>query len=270
MKKILCPIDFSDIAQNAIAYAAKLSKSTGSTLKLVNVQPSRALTVDTEKELVIGAVAERLEELAKEVRQFFKISCDTEVIQSPSLLSDAIVNSAGNFDMIVMGTHGVESLMEFFRGSNTYHAIRRSKIPVMLIPEGCTYSEIRSMVYAYDYLAERRLPLRQLRSWIKSLQCGLTVLQVNEEAVSEEVNDEMKELQYIIGEQWKDEGIDIRFDAIRSSDIAPAINSYIHRNESDILVLCTTHRNFIEDMFHKSVIKIITEIANYPVLVFHE
>jgi nucleotide-binding universal stress UspA family protein len=270
MKKILCPTDFSDTAQNAIAYAAKFTKATNAMLTLLNVQAANSPAFVSEKALLLNAVTERLEEVSKEVRQFFKISCEAEIVQSPSLLSETIAQRADDFDMIVMGTHGVESLMEFFTGSNTYHAIRKSRIPVMLIPPDCAYSEIKGMVYAYNYLAARQLPLKQLQPWIKALQCELTVLQVNEEAISEDVNEEMKELQFIITEQWKGENMIMNFDAIRSSEIAPSIHSYIQRNEQDVLALCTTHRNFIQEMFHKSVIKVISEIACYPVLVFHE
>lgn len=38
MKKILCPTDFSETAQNAIAYAAKLAQTTEAMLVLFNVQ----------------------------------------------------------------------------------------------------------------------------------------------------------------------------------------------------------------------------------------
>ena len=270
MKKILCPTDFSDTAQNAIAYAAKFTKASNAMLTLLNVQAANSPAFASEKELLLNAVTERLEELSKEVRQFFKISCEAEIVQSPSLLSETIAQRADDFDLIIMGTHGVASLMEFFTGSNTYHAIRKSRIPVMLIPPDCSFSEIKSVVYAYNYLEERKLPLKQLQQWINALQCELTVLQVNEEAISQDAADEMKELQFIITEQWKSEGIEMNFDAIRSSDIAPSIHSYIQRNEKDVLALCTTHRNFILQFFHKSVIKVISEIASYPVMVFHE
>lgn len=270
MKKILCPTDFSDTAQNAIAYAAKFTKASGSMLTLLNVQPAGTPGLAPQKELVVHAVSERLEELSKEVRQFFKISCEAEVMESPRLLSDAISQRADNFDMIIMGSHGAESLMEFFRGSHTYHAIRKSKTPVMLIPSECPYSEIKSIVYAYDYLSERKLPLQQLQPWVRSLNSELIVLQVNEEAVSGDVIDEMKELQFILTEEWKDKELNIEFDSIRSEEIAPSIHSYIQRNEKDVLALCTVHRNFIQDIFHKSVIKIISEIASYPVMVFHD
>jgi nucleotide-binding universal stress UspA family protein len=273
MKKILCPTDFSDAAQNAIAYAAKLARATGGTLTLLNVQSplnSPYKILHPEKELIHSVVLERLEEVSKEVHQFFKISCDTEVFQSPSLLSTAIAEKATGFDLIVMGTHGAQDLFEFFRGSNTYHAIRKSKVPVMLVPSSCTYSEINTMVYSYNYLRELKLPLIQLKPWIKALKCELTILQVNEEAVSQDIMEEMDELKIILRGQWEEEEIKLNFDSIRSAEVAPSINSYIQRNQNDVLALCTVHRNFIEGLFHKSVIKIISEIANYPVFVFHE
>src|SRR5687768_7069803 len=142
MKKILCPTDFSDSSQNAIAYAAKFAKATDASLTLLNIQPAPSPALTSESELVVGAVSERLDELSKEVRQFFKISCEAEVIQSARLLTDALVERAEDYGLIIMGTHGVNSLTEFFVGSKTYHAMRKSKIPAMLIPSDCIFSEI--------------------------------------------------------------------------------------------------------------------------------
>lgn len=273
MKKILCPIDFSDTAQNAIAYASKLAKATGSSVTLLNIQPAVSTTyanLSSEEELSLHAIAERMEELSKEVRQFFKISCDSEVLQSPSLLSIAIGEKGENYDLIVMGTNGVENLFEFFSGTQTYQTIRKSKAPILLVPPSCVYSEIKSIVYAFNYLHERKLPLAQLLPWIKVLKCETTVLQVNEEAISQDVDDEMKELQLILSQEWTNKDVTLNFDSIRTAEIAQSINSYIQRNEKDVLALCTSHRNFIEELFHKSVIKIISGIASYPVFVFHE
>jgi len=263
-------VDFSESSQNEIAYAAKFAKATGSMLTLVNIQPTSTSFNNPDKKLFIDVVTERLEQLQKEVQQFFKISCIAEVILSGSLLSDAIAQHAADFSLVVMGTGGVKDLMEFFTGSKTYNAIHKSKIPFILVPSDCIYSEIKNIVYAFNYLNQRTLPLKQLLPWIKYLQCSLTVLQVNEDSVSQDVNEEMKELQSIISDKWKDESINIQFDTIKSSEIASGLNSYVLRNESDILALCTVHRNFIQEVFHKSVIKVISGISSYPVLVFHD
>jgi nucleotide-binding universal stress UspA family protein len=270
MKKILCPTDFSDTAQNAIAYAAKLAQAMGSTLTLLNVQSTSPIGLQSGKGMVAEAVSARLEEMSNEIHQFFKISCDVLVVESGSVLSSAIVEKSADFDILVMGTNGAEDLFEFFTGSTTYHAIQKSKIPVLLIPSNATYSEIASIVYSYNYLGERKLPFAQLQPFIKGLKCDLTILQVTEEAVSQKVDEEMKELQFILADQLKNNEIEFHFDSIRSSEIAPSINSYIQRNGSDVLALCTIHRNFMAGLFHKSVIKIISEIASYPVFVFHE
>ena len=273
MKKILCPTDFSDTAQNAIAYSAKLAQATGSTLTLLNVQSllnTSLVELQSGKGVIVEAVSARLEEMSNDVHQFFKISCDVLVVNSGSALSSAIVEKSADYDIIVMGTNGAEDLFEFFTGSTTYHAIQKSKIPVLLIPPTATYSEITSIVYSYNYLGERKLPFAQLQPFIKALKCDLTILQVTEEAVSQKVDEEMKELQFILTERLKGNDIKFNFDSIRSSEIALSINSYIQRNGNDVLALCTVDRNFVAELFHKSVIKIISEIASYPVFVFHD
>ena len=84
------------------------------------------------------------------------------------------------------------------------------------------------------------------------------------------MEEKIEKRQFILTEQLKNSDINFKFDSIRSSEIAPSINSYIHRNENDVLALCTVNRNFMAELFHKSVVKIISEIANYPVFVFHE
>lgn len=83
MKKILCPTDFSETANGAIAYAAKLAKATNCVLILLHVRTvfdfSLAEVAGTKHISMVAAV-ERLEELSREVSQTFKISCYAEVV----------------------------------------------------------------------------------------------------------------------------------------------------------------------------------------------
>lgn len=271
MKKILCPTDFSDAAHGAIAYAAKLAQVTESDLTLLHVQ---SLFDVTPAELVRGAqtitadTKALLEAQSREVTKAFKISCYAEIHSGFSRLSSAIDSEGRNFDLIVMGSDGPDDLYQFFGGSNTYNAIIKTRIPVMVIPAGYVYSEIKTMVYAFDYLKERKLPLTRMLPWIKALGCQLTILQVMEEAYSMKAEDDLKELQFIIRNLYGD--LNFSYDTIRSADVAQSINSYVLRNRPDTLALCSLHRNFAERIFHKSVIKNISAICSYPVFVFHE
>jgi nucleotide-binding universal stress UspA family protein len=274
MKKILCPTDFSETAHNAIAYAAKLAKATNCELTLLNVQSMFDFTpveLVRGKEMAVAGISAQLEAQSMEVAKTFKISCYAEVEPTFRALSKVINDKAKHYDLIVMGTDGPDDLYQFFEGSNTYNAIVKSDTPVLLIPTGYVYCEIKSIVYAFDYLSERALPLTRLIPFIKATGCELTVLQVMEEAYSKEAEDELKELQFIIRNlHGEDLNYRYRYDTIRSAEIASSINSYISRNQSDALALCTTHRNLVEKMFHKSIIKNISAICHYPLYVFHQ
>lgn len=272
MKKILCPTDFSDAAHNAIAYAAKLAQVTKCELTLLNVQSMFDFTpaeIIRGKEASVAGVAQQLEAQSREVSKAFKISCYAEVEPTFSKLSSVIHEKATGYDLIVMGTDGPDDLYQFFGGSNAYNAIVKSETPLLLIPAGYTYSEIKTMVYAYDYLRERNLPLARLVPFLKATRARLTVLQVMEEAYSKEAEDDLKELQFIIRNLYGDD-LNYEYDTIRSSEVAQSINSYILLNQPDALALCSVHRNLIQNIFHKSIIKNISAVSNYPVFVFHQ
>jgi nucleotide-binding universal stress UspA family protein len=271
MKKILCPTDFSTTALNAIAYAAKLAKATGCTLTLLHVQSvfnfSFAPMTDEPPSPDIQ-VAEQLDAQSKEISKTFKISCYAEVVSKFSKLSNVINDAGREYDLIVMGSNGADDLYQFFSGSNTYNAIVKSNTPVLLVPENYTYCEIKTMVYAYDYLSARNLPIVHLAPFVKAVNCKLTVLQVMEEAFSQEAEDDLRELQFIF-KTYKVEDIDSEYVTIKSSAIPQGINSYIVRNQPDVLALCSVHKNLLENIFHKSSIKSITAMTDYPVFVFH-
>lgn len=271
MKNILCPTDFSPAAQNAIAYAAKLAQIVQGDLTLLHVESVFDFTpvsLFAGKKTQYTHIAQQLEEQCQEVSRAFKISCYAEIESSSERLSAVIHDKAKDYDLIVMGTDGADDWYQLFSGSNTYNAIVRSDTPLLLIPAGYTFSEIKTMLYAFDYLKERHLPLTHLIPIVETMQSKLTVLQVLEEAYSQDVEDDLKELQFIIRNFYGDD-INFDYDSIRSNDIAIAINSYVLRNQPDALVLCSVHKNFIQRLFHKSIIKNITAYCNYPVFVIH-
>lgn len=271
MKRILCPTDFSDTAQNAIAYAAKLAHALHSDMTLLHVQSMFDFTpadIIYGKQPIVESIQERLEAQSLEITKVFKVACYAEVESTFRKLSAVIRDKAKNYDLIVMGTDGPDDLYQLFGGSNTYNAIVKSEISVLLIPNGYTYSAIKRMIFGYDYLGERDLPLEHLIPFVKTTDCELTVLQVMEEAYSKEAETELQELQFLIRQRHHE--IPYKFDTIRSANVAKGINDYLIRKQPDVLALCSIHRNLIQDIFHKSIVKNISAVSGIPVLVFHK
>ncbi len=271
MKKIICPTDFSDTAKNAIAYAAKVSQLMGAQLTIFSVQNTFDLTkleIISRNGLTIEAAKELLENECREISKTFKISCNAVVQTSITSLADTIAEKAAAFDLIVMGTNGADDIFQFFSGSNAYKATQKLNVPALIIPAGCMYSEIKKIVYAFDYLRERKLPLDQLIPIVKGLPAQLIVLQIMEEAPSVQMEEDLNELQIILQHHYE-EKVTLQFETIRSSQITTSINHDIAETHPDALAVCTINRNFLESLFHKSVIKNLTNISEYPLMVFH-
>ena len=273
MKKILCPTDFSNAGINGIAYAAKLSKKIGADLTLFNVVALTDLLPEEvlmgEQSNVVNAVKERLEVQSREVTRVFKISCYGDAETTLTSVSQVVAAKAQDFDLVVMGTNGVDDLAQFFMGSSTYQAIRKVNKPVIMVPEDIVYCEPEQIVYAYDYLGHHQLPLVQLISFMKLIKCRkLTILQIMEEPISKDAEEEIAQVQLENKNKYQDDA-DLTFKTTYASSTAEAIKTYMEKNQGDMLALCSEHRSFIASIFHKSVIKSITGSAHFPVFVFH-
>jgi nucleotide-binding universal stress UspA family protein len=271
MLKILCPTDFSAPAINAMGYAAKFAQATQAELILLNIQSIFELTPSElvrGKGLTLAAITEQLESQCKEISRTFKISCYPEVELSGRKLASVIDEKSDSVDLLLMGTNGVSDYYEFFTGSDTYKVIKGTSTPVLLIPTECGYSPITNIVYSIDLQKGENFPLRELINWAKLLKSKINVLQVVQGHYSQEIEAELKRSQLEIKDFYSDE-VPIQFDIIWSTEIASSIHSYMVRTESDALALCTKNHGFIEGLFHKSVTKVISAIARYPVFVFH-
>lgn len=272
MKKILCPTDFSETAQSAIAYAAKLAQAMQAELTLLNVQSLFDLTpveVLRGKDMAIAGAAERLESQSRQVSKAFKISCYADVEASNINLSSVIAGKGKDYDLIVMGSDGPDDLYQFFGGSNTYHAIVKTETPILVIPAGYLYSQINHIAYAFDYLHEGEIPLTGLIPFVRTMKSQLTILQVLAGEYSRTEEAHMQEEREKIGQLYG-EALTIRFDTVSSTEMIPqSINSYMMRKQPDALALCTRHRTLLGRLFHKSTVKNLTAFSSYPVYVFH-
>lgn len=271
MKKILCPTDFSETADQAVVYAAKLAQKTGSHLELYNVQ---SLADRTPDEAIMGEqmnaqmAFDRLEELSKEISRVFKISCNGKVSTTMGGLAGVIEREAGQYDLLVMGTEGPDNVFQFFFGSNSYRVARHTKTPVLIVPSNTGYADIRKTAFAFDYWRSNTLPLDQLAGILKPLQSELTVLEVLEPSISRRAEAEMAADQEILRETYGS-GLSLHFDTLHTENIPAALDAYVKTHGIDLLALCTQHQSFLERLFHKSLIKEMSKLATYPLLVVH-
>lgn len=143
-KKILLPLDASQLAEKALPHAVAIAKATGAEVTLVTVVqhflagPGKGY-VETLPEVVaeriMAAKAEAmlyLERIQRELKEQGVVAhCDT----LENDVAEAIVGYAekNGFDLIAMATHGRSGLDRIIMGSIAEKVVRGSLKPVLLI-----------------------------------------------------------------------------------------------------------------------------------------
>lgn len=134
IKRILCPVDFSEYNHAANDYASMLAKSSGARIIylhafLPDVNAALPAHFDSEKEL---------KQMRRELEDFIKPAQDQIVaayIIEWGRATEAIVQYAdeNDIDLIVMGTHGRTGLSRMLMGSVAEAVVRKAECPVLAI-----------------------------------------------------------------------------------------------------------------------------------------
>ncbi|HMV08439.1 MAG TPA: universal stress protein [Cyclobacteriaceae bacterium] len=264
MKRILCPTDFSPAADNAIAFAAKLAQTTGSTLTLLHIGSIFDI-LDVNFKPSLTLIRDELELQSLQVSRTFKISCDSDMRISYQQLGHAIKECEPDYDLVVIGTSGPDDLLALISGGHAYPIIRASTLPVLLIPEGSAYQGFQKITFAFDYWRKLILPVEPLLWLVRKYQSELTVLQVMEESVSDEAEAELRQLQHKFN---ADENRHLHFHTTHARKVPEAIDHYIQHNHPDLLALCITHDGWLTRLFHRSAIKHLTAVSKFPLYIF--
>ena len=181
MRTILVPVDFSSYSDNALQFAADLSRKSGAAITIMNIieslnpqsfSVSGSWDLDSQSSIymdqLIKATSKRLEEYTKDPRfEGIEMSYHAHIAEPGEIIAKVIVNHKA--DLIIMGTLGSSGLDELFIGSNTEKVVRYADIPVIAVPANARYNDINNVVFATN-LSEIDSPV------LERLKEGLTLL----------------------------------------------------------------------------------------------
>lgn len=141
LKKILCPVDFSECSTYALSYAIDLSAKEHASLYLIHVIETHIGDIGgIEKEITlllsdkkqIGNLRTRLVNL---IPGDIRTNIHIEPIVEKGIPYVEIIRTAKDkqVDLIVIGTHGRTGLEHILIGSVAERVIRRAPCPVLSI-----------------------------------------------------------------------------------------------------------------------------------------
>jgi nucleotide-binding universal stress UspA family protein len=269
MKKILCLVDFLEASKNGIEYAARLSKELSAHLTLLYVRTSilpHDLQSEQEERKSSEEISSWFYKIVDLIKKEFGVSCDYRIEPTINTLEETVSGFTSHFDLVVMGTSGVDSSFNYFFGTNSYSVIESSKCPVVVVPLGFLYRPIKQIVYAYDPETNPIFLIEQLRRFASSIGAGVKVLHISTKDKSEETNLRMEILEKAVMVR-EPKGIDWSFDFQYSDDVVWALNHYLKSNEADMCAVSFHQHTFLEKLNGKDVVKELSAATDVPIFV---
>jgi nucleotide-binding universal stress UspA family protein len=270
-KKIVCPVDFSPASENAAEYAASLAKKLNLPLELMNVQ--LVLSLDPVQENnssfeFLNPASDHLTEQCAALAEKYGISCKHSIDITQSSLGKTIAEDIPEDNLLLLGTDGASNLFQAIFGSNSYQVARRAKCPVMIIPSGVSYSSVQRIVYAWDYEPANELTLSQVLTYAGADHPHVTFLHISTEStpISDEISRAIRDTIQAAPEA----GADVSFARVytgSSEEFPTRIDEYVTDADFDLLVINRFDRGVFGNAFHGSILKRLSEIVKYPLLI---
>lgn len=167
--------------------------------------------------------------------------------------------------LILMFTSGSHSVVEDIFGTNTSHIFEKILAPVLVVSADADLKNLQSAVVGLSLENEDLEVLKKVFVFAENLNVELKFVKIDNNFQLDIINDEsvLNTLQELY--PGKMPSIVHRI----AEDVADGLQAYANESKSDLIVLLTTKRNFIEKLFHKSVTKDLVLHSKKPLLIYH-
>jgi nucleotide-binding universal stress UspA family protein len=265
MPVIIAATDFSEIADNAVAYACELAIKTSASVLIVHSfiipvafsdTPLPVMPIDEGRDIA----EERLNEIVKNHQKNFP----GLQIQGKVLYGD-IVDSLQEYTeeegtpwAIVLGNSGDEGL---WMGSSTVAAVRRFSCKVITVPPQAHFAPVKNICLACDLdKMPEKMPIQEIISLVGTMDATLHVLHITAQpATTVESTDLYKALEPVHPVYHQQTG----------TDLDQAIIDFVNQNQMDWLMMLPGNHSFLERIFHKSHTKAMIRLSEIPVVALH-
>lgn len=271
LKNILVPTDFSECAEHALSYAIELAWKSRARLTLLHCYsiqvPAGEITIDIQPELI-----KQYQEDAQ--NGFTRLRENTPALKGlkhreltrVGFIHSGILEVAEEIeaDLIVMGTKGADNRLDAFFGSNTYHTIKKSGVPVLTVPEEAGFRPFRNILFAADFKhIEDINGLAMIKTLSKLFKAKIQVLHVGEGWAELSMN-ETREASAIV--EYLGHTEDSYHFVKEEINVEAAIEDHLEEHKNELLVLIARKHQFPGSLFKKKLTRKTALHTKVPLL----
>ena len=273
IKNILVPTDFSATAHNAFEYAKMLGEIFDAQVTVVHVQPYLLAASEITIPVYGGDADERVKEAMNE---FIADKTDSDVMVQTRLTTKIVKGEAlthlvqlsrsKKYDLIVMGMTGLQDFLDKIIGTTSLDVSNQAECPVLLVPRDTHWQRVDRILFAADRPTATAKTVRSCLDWAESLTAKLFFVHIDEDPKGD------YKLTETIWEELfhrSDPSVAFEMKTINSADTVDELTNYADKNAIDWFVFVSKHRNFWQNIIHRSISQNVAMTTAKPVLVMH-
>jgi nucleotide-binding universal stress UspA family protein len=284
--KIICPVDFSEDSMNAAHYAILLAAQIKAEVKFIYaynpIQPLSNVFPDAFSYQIemgnifvddIAIAKEKMLKFKGEIADYIAKSLTSKVRFSTHLVASDPFRGIPEFcrkyktALVVMGTKGLGKSQSYIAGSVALSTIEKVNIPVLVIPRNYKFTSLENfnLVYLTDFDEKDFSSFRKLMSIAGVFNPQIHCIHIEHESnkISKIMLDDLAENLKSIYNHYN-----VDCTMIKSKDVSKSLNSFIKTKKINLLAMSERKRNFLFQMFSKSIIKEMLFNIDIPLMIF--
>lgn len=265
IQKILIPIDYTDCAFNALDYAAEVATKFKAHLLILHALDIEETATKTTTEALKSQHIEDINEIINNIPT--AVNLMTDIMISEKNPRSAIRNAADTFDvdLIVMGTEGVDNILDEVMGSLTATVINEVACPVLTVPDGCRFQPIHKIGFGADYKVTQRMDsMGLLLQFAYTFGSEVEIFHIRSKDKRKPIlaQHEADKLDKVLN------GVVHTFDEIEDDNLEGGVNQYIKKANPDLLALMMRKHSFLYLLTHHSATRQLVHHVKLPMLIF--
>ncbi len=264
MKNILIPMDFTQVACNALEYASKLFEFEK--LHIVHTTFGTYFNDGKFDEPRIEKKQILKTELTKDVLRILKVDTLPENVEVKILNGETIPTlikyaKENNITEIVMGTRDKYSLFDKWLGTVSLRLIKTTNLPVYLIPPRASFKGFKKVLIASDAHLNKSSAISEIKSWNETHQAFLEFLHINQPNQKDKY---VNPLDLLFTDSEPTFGFEMK--QIVDTDISGSLLALAHNDHCDLIIAVPDNQNFIQGLMFISISKDLILKTDTPLL----
>lgn len=270
---ILCPIDFSECALNALEYAAKVGEKYKAKLIIFHVLNKKDfqnlspldLGGIVQKEFLEQKLRNLQEEVLKESLPKGLKSCEVVILEGTIVQATLDFSQKINANLIVVGTEGMNDFKKQVVGSRSSKMVMQSDLDILVVPRKAFFKRPRKLVYASNYVEEDKGAIKKVIQFASFFDSEIDIVHVSsrsrliDKALHKTMVEEIKpaisyELVNYVLKSFRD-------------DLALGLENYLQLAKGDILVTVSKKKDFFDQLFSKNLSRKMSYFITKPLWV---